>query len=100
MQQCYEIDYIQEYYNYLNVKDVSSNAKAIVELFQFFMTEHRHVIKRDKNTRKYFNNNSVNIPSVPNINIENHRSKSKLFQIQQRNNISNMSNNNNDLQYR
>ena len=74
-------------------KHVSSNAKAVVELFQFFMTEHRHIIKRHyattKNKGKHAQQISSSsnlkssdkyVPQPPSINIDNHRSKSKTRQ--------------------
>eukprot|EP01084_Bolivina_argentea_P257343 433555_1 len=83
---------MKEYYNYLNVKlsgDIHQVGKMYHQVYHH-MREHRHAHAIE---RYFNNNNSLNIPSVPNINIENHRSKSKLFQIQQRNNISSISNN-------
>eukprot|EP01084_Bolivina_argentea_P257341 433551_1 len=85
---------MKEYYNYLNVKlsgDIHQVGKMYHQVYHH-MREHRHAHAIE---RYFNNNNSLNIPSVPNIYIENHRSKPKLFQIQQRDNISNISNNNN-----
>ena len=52
--------------------------EARVELFQFLMTEHRHVVKRrptPSTSTPARLTSKVYVPTPPNVSIENHRSK-------------------------